>query len=894
MPLAAPQLVRLAPLVDQALRLDEVARGPWIDSLGDEHRDLAVHLRRALEQVATGGSVQALESLPPFGNDEDEGAKPGGLAPGSTVGPYRLVRHLGSGGMADVWLATPAHGGFRREVALKMPILPYLRQDLEQRFLRERDILAQLAHPNIALLFDAGVDAAGTPFLAMEYVPGQPITKWCDARKLGLRARLALLLQIVDAVDHANRKGVVHRDLKPSNILVGDDGQVKLLDFGVAGLLRADEASELTRSFGRAMTPEYASPEALRGDPIGVRSDIYSLGVLLYELLTGRRPRPVPAGAAVAQWQLALAGLSTLRPSEQIDANAASQRSTTAEDLARAIRGDLERIVCKALAVDPSDRYASAAELGADLRRFQAGDAVLAHRPAVLEGLLRFSIRHRIAVGAFLAACTVGLLVVATRPGSNAALEQAGSSSAPALETGPMKVRSIAVLPFRLRGSDPGQMYLADGLTEELIDRIGLYPGLRVIARNSSFRFRDSSDDARNIAYKLGVSELLLGDVDPAGGRLIVSARLLRGSDGAEIWARPFQASGDDLAPLRDEIAACLASTFHIAAVAQPASMTRSARNARAYNLYLRARYLAYTRRREDIERSLRLYRDSLESDPQYAPALVGLAQEIGIQAAAGLISPAQAIPQMQAALDRAIEIDPRYPAPYYLRGDIHMHKWDWPALRRDLDQVRSLDSGDSRFEAGLQSQIALMLGHYDEAILNLRRVLDHDPISPGAMNLLAFALEQAGRRDEAIAVLRDLVLASPKFVDGYASLATALARKGEFSQALQAAGQEVDEDARNEALAIVDWAMGRREEADRLVRELERHPDQSSYELAQVYASRSDRDAAFRWLDRTYEHHSTLVRWLKMDPSLANLRGDPRFEAFYRKIGLDKLEAAD
>ena len=235
-----------------------------------------------------------------FGTDNAEQEKSAsGLGPGGRVGPYELVRLLGTGGMAEVWLAKRADGAFKREVALKLPTVNRLRKDLEERFIRERDILASLEHPNIARLYDGGLDAQGLPYLAMEYVPGQALTTWCDTRRLEVVQRLKLLHQVLGAVQCAHDRRVIHRDLKPSNILVSETGEVRLLDFGVAKLLEETEGVQLTRLYGRALTPDYASPEQLRGDAPDARSDVYSAGVLLYELLTGNRPYVLNAGASI-------------------------------------------------------------------------------------------------------------------------------------------------------------------------------------------------------------------------------------------------------------------------------------------------------------------------------------------------------------------------------------------------------------------------------------------------------------------------------------------------------------------------------------------------------------------------------------------------------------------
>src|SRR6516164_10246245 len=282
MGLSIPQMRRMSRLLDEALPLDPAGRRAWLEVLPAEHQDLAQALRDALlPGHAQLAEIDKLESLPDLDAAIEPAVPPAsGLQTGARVGPYELIRLLGAGGMAEVWLAKRVDGAFRREVALKLPMRSRLRRDLEPRFARERDILASLEHPHIARLYDAGTDPDGVSYLAMEYINGQPLTKWCDEQCLGIRARLELFRQVLEAVEYAHEKRVIHRDLKPSNILVTESHQVRLLDFGVSRLLETDEKDQapLTSVYGRAFTPDYASPELLRGDPIDERSDIYSLG----------------------------------------------------------------------------------------------------------------------------------------------------------------------------------------------------------------------------------------------------------------------------------------------------------------------------------------------------------------------------------------------------------------------------------------------------------------------------------------------------------------------------------------------------------------------------------------------------------------------------------------
>jgi len=426
MTLSIAQMTMMSRLLDEALPLDAAGRRAWLEALSPEHQELLKYLRAALlpqDPQAAGLEPLSPQLIAAFANQGGT-LPPGRLQPGEQVGPYELIRALGSGGMAEVWLARRADGAFKREVALKLPMLSHLRADLEQRFARERDILASLEHPLIARLYDAGVDHNGLPYLAMEYVQGQPITEWCDAHRLGLAARLQLILQVSEAVQYAHEKQVIHRDLKPSNILVTQSGQVRLLDFGVSKLLGTEEdLTQLTSVYGRALTPDYASPELLCGGAVDARSDVYSLGVLMYEMLTGVRPYRLKSAASIGLLEQAIATVDVKKPSIQCEPQASATRDTTPERLTRQLHGDLDAIVLKALAKDPAKRYQTAVALADDLRRYLDRKPIEALPAGSIDRLRKFVLRNRtvvaisaIAVAAIVAAVSF-LVVGPLRPG---------------------------------------------------------------------------------------------------------------------------------------------------------------------------------------------------------------------------------------------------------------------------------------------------------------------------------------------------------------------------------------------------------------------------------------------------------------------------------------------
>jgi serine/threonine protein kinase/Tfp pilus assembly protein PilF len=391
----------LSQLMDEWMDLPEERRAEWLAAAEAQHGGAIPMLRELLSLPKPG----FLETLPRIA-EEGDSALAGSIAPGTLAGPYRLERELGRGGMGVVWLATRADGAVKRQVAIKFPFLHLPHQSLSDRFSRERDILASLEDARIARLYDAGMTADGRPYLVLEYVEGKPITAYCDRLALDIRARLALFLEVLAAVQYAHSNLVVHRDLKPSNILVTNAGQVRLLDFGIAKFLEQGEASEteLTRSGGRALTPDYASPEQIEGRALTTATDVYSLGVLLYQLLTGSRPYSSPGAPRDLAARMRIE--DPIRPSQAASADetqAHCRGGVTAKNLAAALRGDLDTILLKAVQRDPQARYPTADAFAQDLRRYLSGQPIQARPESSWYRARKFVSRNRLAVAATLA-----------------------------------------------------------------------------------------------------------------------------------------------------------------------------------------------------------------------------------------------------------------------------------------------------------------------------------------------------------------------------------------------------------------------------------------------------------------------------------------------------------
>ena len=395
----------LSRLLDEALEQPPDTIESWLDGLPEEDRPLKPRLRELLAGAARVETGDFLQTLPKFELADDELASAPPVPEeraGDHVGPYRLIRELGTGGMGVVWLAERVDGLITRPVALKLPHGAWRRAGLAERMARERAILSTLTHPNVAHLYDAGLAPDGQPYLAIEYVEGRRIDVYCDERSLDLKSRLRLFAQVADAVAYAHGKLVVHRDLKPANILVDGDGRVRLLDFGIAKLLEDGETHDtrVTELSGRALTPDYASPEQLRGEPLSVASDVYSLGVVLYELLCNRRPYKLARNSRGA---LEDAILQVEPPAPSSVVPAARRRE---------LRGDLDTIVLKALKKTPEERYATVHAMADDIGRFLDGRPVLARPDSWAYRISRLVGRHKLAVSA--SAAVAVALVCAT------------------------------------------------------------------------------------------------------------------------------------------------------------------------------------------------------------------------------------------------------------------------------------------------------------------------------------------------------------------------------------------------------------------------------------------------------------------------------------------------
>ncbi|HEU4940357.1 MAG TPA: protein kinase [Candidatus Eisenbacteria bacterium] len=757
------------------------------------------------------------------------------LATGTRLGTYEIVGPLGSGGMGEVYRAKDLRLG--REVAVKvLPTGVASSPDLLARFEHEARTVAALNHPNIVTLYSVE-DVDGIRFLTMELVEGQMLSTLVAPGGLPLARLLDLVIPLTEALATAHGRGVVHRDLKPGNVMVTREGRVKVLDFGLAKLVAADTAVPVGATTAASLSGEgqilgttaYMAPEQLKGEAVDARSDLFAMGIIIYELATGRSPFP---GGSVAEVSSAILR-DTPQPLNQIRPD---------------LPPDLQRIVGRCLEKQAQDRIQSALDLGQELRRLQTGES----------------------------------------------LEPPASD----------RVASIAVLPFANRSSIADDEYFSDGLADELLNVLSKIDGLRVIARTSSFQFKDSGDDAATIGRKLNVAALLEGSVRKSANRVRITVQLVRTSDSSQLWSETYDRTLEDIFAVQDDIAQSVVKALRTkllgekpdteveeqAEKAEIANATRGrGHRPEAQQLYLLAVHVLDRYTREGTAKAIEHLNQALALDPEFAAAWRQLGRAYASQAAQGWGSAAEGYERARKAMERALSLEPDLAEAHVALGWIRMaHDWDFRGAEASYARALGSEPRNATVLRGA-GVLALTLGRNEEAIRLYRRAIEQDPLSSATYNNLGIALRAAGRHQEAEAAYRKALQLASERVGTHSSLALTLLAEGRAEEAMAEAMLEPDEAWRLWALAIIHDAKGQIADSDAVLRELTaKYATDTAHQIAEVHAARGDVDAAFEWLERAYAQRDGGLMDVKTSPYLHSLHGDPRWDAFLEKMGLD------
>lgn len=796
---------------------------------------------------------------------------------GQRVGAFRLTRQIGRGGMGAVYQAERADGEFQQRVAVKLIKRGMDTDFIVRRFRHERQILASFEHPFIARLLDGGTTADGVPYFVMEYIEGATFYNYCDAKKLGLRERLKLFQKVCSAIEYAHERHIIHRDIKPSNILINKSGAPKLLDFGIAKILDPDlihESLNPTGSMLRMMTPDYASPEQVRGRDVTPVSDIYSLGVLLYELVTGHRPYNF-SGRALHEVTRVVCEEMPRQPSEIIgvvenllphyrgDENASLEvRDTGREGLVGELVRGLDDIIMRALAKEPERRYPDVRSFSQDITRFLSGNRVEAPR-------------YR-------------------SPAGESPLRPPSTS-----EQG----KAIAVLPFKFlnlgAGEDTDDRFLGLGLADALITRLSKIRKFLVRPTNSILALGDALSDPISAGKALNVDLIIDGNIKKANDRLRVTIQLLNVNDNAAIWATSIDEKLSDVLTLEDTL-----SNKVIEALLPQLTGSELAEFGRrgtdvpeAFEQYLRGRYYFNSFTEEGLAKAFVAFHSAITADPDYALAYCGLADYYNWLGIIGVLAPQECfLPAIEAAR-KAVELDGELSEAHATLGfSLHAGNYDWSGAERHLRRAIELNPGNG--QAFVWYSIVLFTeGRFDEGLEFARRGLDLDPLTPFNHHNIGWGLYFARRYDEAARQYQSVIDNFPEYSFGHLGLSKVNRRLGRTREALEQVrrgddlmgGSLFSRLAEAETLAADGQAEAAREKLAALI-ELSASRYVSPYQIALVYCALGDRESAIGYLQQAAEMKEAWLNWMGVDPAFDPLRGDPRFEQIFEDTGYRPL----
>jgi len=763
------------------------------------------------------------------------------LAAGTRLGIYEIVALLGAGGMGEVYRAYDTRLG--RQIAIK--VLP---DDLAStserlaRFEREAQIVASLNHPNIVTLHSIE-EAAGSRFLTMELVEGTNLADLVTPGGLPVAQALDLMIPLADALAAAHGKGVVHRDLKPANVMVTRDGHVKVLDFGLAKLIRDTPGPQqpstqtmtapLSTAGAVLGTVPYMAPEQIVGEAVDARTDLFSFGILAFEVVTGQRP----FGGQTA-WHVTTAIVREDPP--------------PLTSLRKGVPPDLERIVGRCLRKQPGDRFQSALDLANELRG------------------LRRRLEHGIVPAA----------------------------------TGTPTLASIAVLPFANRSADPDDEYFSDGLADELLGLLSKIKGLRVSARASSFQFRGTSLPVAEIGKALNVATLLDGSVRRAAKRVRISVQLVKVSDGYHLWSETYDRTIEDIFAVQDDIAQSVVKELRTTLLGEAADSGASGRakaevnraakgrssDPEAHRLYLLARHFMDQLTREATAKAIPHLRKAVERDPGFALAWAELSVAHAREVGWGLVPADEGCQHSREAVERSLALEPDLADAHAQMAWIRLFlDWDWRGAEASLSRALDLAPGSASV-LRLSGVLASVLGRPEQAIRIFRGALEMDPLSAAAYHSLGLALHATDDFPAAEEAFRKALELTPQRIGTRAHLALTALAQDRRDEAVVEATQEPEAGFRLWALAIIHRAMGNeRESQAALQRLIHEHADWWSLQVAEAQAALGDVDAAFEWLARAYAARDTGLAHVKANPRLRALHRDPRWGAFLERMGFER-----
>jgi serine/threonine protein kinase len=756
------------------------------------------------------------------------------FTPGTEVGIYRIDSALGEGGMGTVYRALDTK--LNRPVAIKFLSDELADASARRRFQREAQMASSLNHPHIVTVYDVG-EFGGRQYLVTEFVDGGTLKDWAGSQKRTWREVVELLTGVADGLATAHGAGILHRDIKPQNVLISKSGYAKLADFGLAklesnstpnGSAPDGDTRTLTEGMTRpgmvVGTIAYMSPEQASGQRLDARSDVFSFGVLLYEMVAGRRPFE------------GRSGLEVLR----------SILDAPAPPLGNEIPGPVRAVIEKALEKDPAERYQTMQEMVVDLRRLL--------RQAVEAEHAANQMWKRAAAVAVLA--VAALAVWKYWPAS-----------------GGSRFRTIAVLPLQNLSGDPNQEPFSDGTTEALISDLSQIHSLAVISRTSVMRFKGTTKPIREIARELPADAFVTGSWQRTGGRVRITAQLINASTERNVWAREYERDNADVLRMEDEVAQAIAREIKAEVTPEEAKLLASAKsvNPAAYDEFLLGRYLSWKTGPDDYKQSIAHFERAVQIDPNYAPAHAGLSMAWTMRFGSGYVGFSEAEGPARAGAVRALQVDPDLAEAHAAAAHVDsVFDWDWASAEKSFR--RALELNPDSLETCYCFAIFLTTqGRFQEALDNVEHAVKLNPLSANVQTQYGAALLYARRAEEAMPHLRRAIELDPQGVLAYIFLAAALELSGKTEEMLKL----VQPFGPTAPLAVAYVRLGRRSDALKVIHELKDPMD-----LAQAYTALADSNRAVQSIAKALDQHEFRAQFIKVWPEFDSLRSDPRFQA--------------